>query len=108
ALFAGKTPHYRQTWRFRFEQGRLNAIADFPGGGSFAFEPEMFGLPNIACTAISGPPDCDRAARLFLLPQQTASPLISPAQPPRTAARVARASLVLAGSPLGQAVRHAP
>ena len=46
AVFAGKTPDYRQTWHFRFEQGRLNAIAAFPGGGSFAFEPEIFGLPS--------------------------------------------------------------
>jgi len=47
ALFAGKEPAYRQTWHFRFEQGRLNAIAAFPGGGNFAFEPEMFGLPGL-------------------------------------------------------------
>jgi RES domain len=46
AVFAGKTPHYRQTWHFRFEQGRLNAIAAFPGGRSYAFEPEIFGLPR--------------------------------------------------------------
>jgi len=47
SIFAGKTPDYRQTWHFRFEQGRLNAIAAFPGGGRHAFEPEIFGLPNM-------------------------------------------------------------
>jgi hypothetical protein len=46
SIFAGKTPDYRQTWHFRFEQGRLNAIAAFPGGGSYAFEPKIFGLPS--------------------------------------------------------------
>lgn len=48
AIFAGKTPDFRQTWHFRFEHGRLNAIAAFPGGGSFSFEPEMFGMPTFA------------------------------------------------------------
>ena len=47
SIFAGKAPDYRQTWHFRFEHGRLNAIAAFPGGGSHAFEPEIFGLPNM-------------------------------------------------------------
>jgi hypothetical protein len=44
AGFAARTPSYRQTWHFRFERGRLSAIAAFPGGGSFTFGPETFGL----------------------------------------------------------------
>jgi hypothetical protein len=44
AGFAATVPLFRQTWHFRFERGRLNAIAAFPGGGAFQFEPAQFGL----------------------------------------------------------------
>jgi hypothetical protein len=44
ACFAARQPTFRQTWHFRFERGRLNAIAAFPGGGAFRFEPVQFGL----------------------------------------------------------------
>ena len=42
--FAATVPTFRQTWHFRFEQQRLSAIAAFPGGGAFRFEPAQFGL----------------------------------------------------------------
>ena len=47
AVFASKSPDYRQSWHFRFEQGRLSAIAAFPGAGALTFSPEAFGLPAI-------------------------------------------------------------
>lgn len=42
--FAATAPSYRQTWHFRFEGGRLSAIAAFPDGGAYQFEPAQFGL----------------------------------------------------------------
>lgn len=48
SIFSSSNPALRQSWHFRLEQGRLNAIAAFPGGGSFAFAPEDFGLPKLA------------------------------------------------------------
>jgi RES domain len=44
AGFSARSPAYRQTWHFRFERGKLSAIAAFPGGGAFRFEPQQFGL----------------------------------------------------------------
>jgi hypothetical protein len=44
AGFAAQNPSFRQTWHFRFERGRLSAIAAFPGGGAFSFESAQFGL----------------------------------------------------------------
>ncbi len=45
--FATANPVLGQTWHFRLEQGRLNAIAAFPGGGVYAFTPQEFGLPGL-------------------------------------------------------------
>lgn len=47
AIFAAREPTLGQTWHLRLERGQLHAIAAFPGGGKFAFEPESFGLPVI-------------------------------------------------------------
>lgn len=44
AGFAATAPSYRQTWHFRFEDGRLSALAAFPGGGTYRFETAQFGL----------------------------------------------------------------
>lgn len=44
AGFAAQIPSFRQTWHFRFERGRLSAIAAFPGGGAYQLEPAQFGL----------------------------------------------------------------
>jgi RES domain len=37
AVFGAVEPAFHQTWHFRFEQGRLSAIAAFPGGGAYRF-----------------------------------------------------------------------
>lgn len=44
AAFAGAMPTFSQNWHFRLEQGRLSAIAAFPGGVAYVFEPAPFGL----------------------------------------------------------------
>jgi hypothetical protein len=44
SCFAAKTPTLRQTWHFRFERGKLSAIAAFPGGARVQFDPSQFGL----------------------------------------------------------------
>ena len=47
AVFAAREPTLGQTWHLRLERGQLHAIASFPGGGKFAFEPESFGLTKL-------------------------------------------------------------
>jgi len=47
AVFAAREPTLGQTWHLRLERGQLHAIAAFPGGGKFAFEPESFGLAKL-------------------------------------------------------------
>jgi len=37
-------PLYGQTWHFRFEQGRLSALAAFPGGERYSFDARGFGI----------------------------------------------------------------
>jgi RES domain len=43
AVFGAAGPAFRQTWHFRFEQGRLSAIAAFPGGGVYVFQDKARG-----------------------------------------------------------------
>ena len=47
AGFATAKPTLGQTWHIRLEQGRLSAIAAFPGGGVHAFTAQDFGLPGV-------------------------------------------------------------
>lgn len=42
--FAASQPTIRRTWHLRFENGRLLALAAFPGDGRFAFTATDFGL----------------------------------------------------------------
>jgi hypothetical protein len=46
AAITSDVPTYSQTWHFRFEQGRLSALAAFPGGDQYAFDAAMFGLQS--------------------------------------------------------------
>jgi hypothetical protein len=39
-----ETPTYAKTWHFRFEQGRLSALAAFPGDDRYSFDAARLGL----------------------------------------------------------------
>jgi hypothetical protein len=39
-----EAPAYGQTWHFRFEQGRLSALAAFPGNEQYSFDATGFGV----------------------------------------------------------------
>jgi hypothetical protein len=44
AAITSEMPTYGQTWHFRFEQGKLRALAAFPGGDQYSFDAAGFGL----------------------------------------------------------------
>jgi hypothetical protein len=44
AVFSAAEPTIRRTWHLRFEQGRLSALAAFPGEDRFIFTATGFGL----------------------------------------------------------------
>lgn len=44
ATITSEAPAYAQTWHFRFEQGRLSALAAFPGDDQYNFDAVGFGL----------------------------------------------------------------
>jgi hypothetical protein len=44
ATIISEAPTYGKTWHFRFEQGRLSALAAFPGDDQYRFDAAGFGL----------------------------------------------------------------
>lgn len=44
ATITSEVPTYGKTWHFRFEQGRLSALAAFPGDDQYSFDAAGFGL----------------------------------------------------------------